>query len=210
MWGIRFINSTICAWQRFIPTRVGNTRSARLAHRATPVHPHACGEYAETVVQGRPSNGSSARVWGIPDKRHLHDLQTRFIPTRVGNTACRASPAAIAPVHPHACGEYAAQGWCVLYVHGSSPRVWGIQPVFRTPAPGLRFIPTRVGNTQALHHTGRQSSVHPHACGEYADRTTLKETMPGSSPRVWGIPRSHWHTPCIARFIPTRVGNTRL
>ena len=72
-----------------------------------------------------------------------------------------------------------------------------------------RFIPTRVGNT-AGHGTGqRWPPVHPHACGEYRLCGQGGRMHIGSSPRVWGIQDGRAGAPKAARFIPTRVGNTR-
>ena len=72
-----------------------------------------------------------------------------------------------------------------------------------------RFIPTRVGNTALLRSNVSESPVHPHACGEYERcmRIWLKDN--GSSPRVWGIRLLIELQIPLARFIPTRVGNTR-
>ena len=77
-------------------------------------------------------------------------------------------PATRASVHPHACGEY------------------GNQDVVN--AGRVRFIPTRVGNTNWL---------------SYA-----RTPQGGSSPRVWGILYHADKSDSIVRFIPTRVGNT--
>ena len=133
--------------RRFIPTRVGNTRPGWAARPATPVHPHACGEYQISTLQKDVSSGSSPRVWGIHDWNGWTYADLRFIPTRVGNTAtgsCRLCPSA---VHPHACGEYQVVEITKGIQFGSSPRVWGI-PVARPVMQRMRrFIPTRVGNT---------------------------------------------------------------
>ena len=46
VWGIRDSRLTTFQVNRFTPTRVGNTPLSAQATRPTPVHPHACGEYA--------------------------------------------------------------------------------------------------------------------------------------------------------------------
>jgi len=155
---------------RFIPTRVGNTVSARRSICAPSVHPHACGEYVKHYVD---------ELW-----------PRRFIPTRVGNTVRLFSPfhrllgssprvwgilaissedAVPCSVHPHACGEYWFCARPDAVPTGSSPRVWGIRGFGAGLTSTGRFIPTRVGNTEALmlKYTGKG----------------------GSSPRVWGILR---------------------
>jgi hypothetical protein len=70
---------------------------------------------------------------------------------------------------------------------GSSPRVWGIQALYRRALHGSRFIPTRVGNTCIYVFYQREHPVHPHACGEYPWKPQKPNISVGSSPRVWGI-----------------------
>ena len=68
--------------------------------------------------------------------------------------------------------------------------------------------PTHVGNTHGVLRRGSAPAVHPHACGEYGMEHFEQSGMPGSSPRVWGIPLGEVTNPTGRRFIPTRVGNT--
>ena len=71
---------------------------------------------------------------------------------------------------------------------GSPPHAWGIPPGPHGPRVGVRFTPTRVGNT-----SGRMPKyTHP----------------PGSPPHAWGIQRPGPSGACPQRFTPTRVGNT--
>ena len=75
-----------------------------------------------------------------------------------------------------------------MSLSGSSPRAWGTQFAAAFHGKRLRFIPTRVGNTE---HKAAAIIV------QY-----------GSSPRAWGT-RVERHLPRHQiRFIPTRVGNT--
>ena len=92
---------------------------------------------------------------------------------------------------------------------GSSPRVWGILHGQVLDLVGVRFIPTRVGNTSSTWWPCCMTAVHPHACGEYSTRGSSLMQEIGSSPRVWGIPSGKKRNRPFARFIPTRVGNTR-
>ena len=88
---------------------------------------------------------------------------------------------------PHACGEYTLPPYYALAYIGSSPRLWGILGI-SSPLLGVgRFIPTRVGNTTARPLRLMTESVHPHACGEYAQTVSYNRGQVGSSPRVWGI-----------------------
>ena len=174
--------------RRFIPTRVGNTSCAGLGDHEGAVHPHACGEHSVFIKPSNPQSGSSPRVWGT----HIHwpyqDQQSRFIPTRVGNTWQPALKPDWRPVHPHACGEHVKMGSVVL--HAS------------------RFIPTRVGNTRRCRPGQPGVAVHPHACGEHCEEMGSGGPGSGSSPRVWGTRQPAKFGVIPYRFIPTRVGNT--
>ena len=90
--------------------------------------------------------GSSPRVWGTVEYVQDDGDEGRFIPTRVGNRGYAMFLPAVAPVHPHACGEQDP----LLAIHhvdqGSSPRVWGTDLVSLADELEIRFIPTRVGN----------------------------------------------------------------
>ncbi len=172
------------------------------------VHPHACGEHASKRVVGGALTGSSPRVWGTQPGNSCPGVRRRFIPTRVGNTEIRQCRGVPRSVHPHACGEHRWGRPTRLFDHGSSPRVWGTpnRCVFCTDI--LRFIPTRVGNTESMRFLHRYSPVHPHACGEHKKLRPTRVGGLGSSPRVWGtlsIRISYFNH---IRFIPTRVGNT--
>ena len=93
---------------------------------------------------------------------------------------------------------------------GSSPRVWGTLEAVLAFHTKLRFIPTRVGNTPCRETCRHNDPVHPHACGEHLPSAQLPEQPAGSSPRVWGTLPGASAKNSIGRFIPTRVGNTRL
>ena len=147
VWGIRCRIALVLHRDRFIPTRVGNTRSCASVWMIWAVHPHACGEYCSALSPQELENGSSPRVWGIPHCDEIEVRNCRFIPTRVGNTSrCRATSGARS-VHPHACGEYEPPILLRPSYNGSSPRVWGIRDDQIAFQQVGRFIPTRVGNT---------------------------------------------------------------
>ena len=147
VWGTLNIDLSLSTSQRFIPTRVGNTRFFLVLPRLYPVHPHACGEHE----------------WLLSLKgRYL-----RFIPTRVGNTFCISSSLRGGTVHPHACGEHYCTARCRYFSGGSSPRVWGTPGYGCVAIVQTRFIPTRVGNTPLSLSVPSSVPVHPHACGEH-------------------------------------------
>ena len=148
VWGILSDAAGALHVERFIPTRVGNTRQHAGRDKAGAVHPHACGEYIRTGGHKLGQRGSSPRVWGIRELNAGVGRPQRFIPTRVGNTCSPMAGRGRQTVHPHACGEYLEKprkGWpgpvhphaCGEYTlaqngsigqNGSSPRVWGIRP----------------------------------------------------------------------------------
>ena len=132
---------------RFIPTRVGNTRAPWSWMGEFPVHPHARGEHVRFICYVADRRGSSPRAWGTHSISHQITTVTRFIPTRVGNTAARPRPGVAATVHPHARGE-----------HFEAVGKFGGE---------LRFIPTRVGNTGSEQTATPAAAVHPHARGEH-------------------------------------------
>ncbi len=71
---------------RFIPTRVGNTRSLPRQTSPPAVHPHARGEHNRGVRVLWWTSGSSPRAWGTRVPLSPYFRADRFIPTRVGNT----------------------------------------------------------------------------------------------------------------------------
>ncbi len=194
--------------RRFIPTRVGNTPECRPPAPPRAVHPHARGEHRLPGPRRFDGSGSSPRAWGTLGPLPYLRWPGRFIPTRVGNTSTSRMRPDGPLVHPHARGEHEeaideSQLRC-----GSSPRAWGTPARAHVDVVGNRFIPTRVGNTDADGISRARSSVHPHARGEHWRARPSVSPEWGSSPRAWGT-----HGLCLRlgealRFIPTRVGNT--
>ena len=124
-WGTRRCIFKNLPRSRFIPTLVGNTTHPPSCLEYVTVHPHARGEHGSGRSAVRHNRGSSPRSWGTPTVICFIFLVLRFIPTLVGNTACRNTIGAGPSVHPHARGEHyfgrVAQG----SGPGSSPRSWG-------------------------------------------------------------------------------------
>ncbi len=175
-----------------------------------PVHPHGCGERARNTHSPRARSGSSPRVWGTPKliKGRL-DIR-RFIPTGVGNALVAHPKVAAVAVHPHGCGERIRNGEHEFIVVGSSPRVWGTHPIFSKKRRQHRFIPTGVGNAPTVETKEERFAVHPHGCGERRITCAPLMMAGGSSPRVWGTPKSRTNKVCVGRFIPTGVGNAHV
>ncbi len=172
--------------KRFIPTHVGNTSPNRGTTRCRTVHPHARGEHVAHQARMGGDCGSSPRTWGtLQHKRSAH-IESRFIPTHVGNTCSPVGSVRAASVHPHARGEHwQLQMWSATFT-GSSPRTWGTQAGGLAGLAHFRFIPTHVGNTDVPAAGSPNTSVHPHARGEHGFVGDLHAVAVGSSPRTWG------------------------
>ena len=128
-------------------------------------------------------------MWGTQFFRILDKPFLRFIPTHVGNSTFAES-------------KYRE---CA----GSSPRMWGTlnSPILKNIF--FRFIPTHVGNSPVINENINIITVHPHACGELWSSYSYEESIPGSSPRMWGTQTYISNLRIISRFIPTHVGNSR-
>ena len=151
--------------------------------------------------------GSSPRPWGTRQRRQPGPAPGRFIPTPVGNASDAPARGRAPPVHPHARGERCKSANTSTPQTGSSPRPWGTRHRSANPPPGLRFIPTPVGNASAMCSPSAPGSVHPHARGERSASTSASVLEAGSSPRPWGtLLAGHGHGEAV-RFIPTPVGN---
>src|SRR3989344_5228740 len=116
--------------------------------RRMSVHPHARGEHSLLEALRMISAGSSPREWGTLGAFLYSQHQRRFIPTRVGNTRWALSRARRRAVHPHARGEHLNTITGAQLQDGSSPRAWGTHSPPPALSSDIRFIPTRVGNTQ--------------------------------------------------------------
>ncbi len=195
---------------RFIPTRVGNTSAISLSALTIPVHPHARGEHAWRIAVQSGESGSSPRAWGTQFQRRYRLRHRRFIPTRVGNTQSPGQTICPPSVHPHARGEHLQLRMLQNSSHGSSPRAWGTQQTAVSILQLRRFIPTRVGNTVCAEMSQDMVTVHPHARGEHVRTRISNSNLIGSSPRAWGTPDNTATVDLSNRFIPTRVGNTRI
>ena len=90
---------------------------------------------------------------------------------------------------------------------GSSPRLWGTQPLQGIDLVFARFIPTAVGNASVWGFLTTAFPVHPHGCGERSWTDDTHTTKHGSSPRLWGTPVPPRIVCVSKRFIPTAVGN---
>ena len=109
-------------------------------------------------------------------------------------------------VHPHVCGEIAADNVRILSSTGTSPRLWGDLIQGAMKGEPSRYIPTSVG--RLVHDVVCPSVmwVHPHVCGEIVQPYVSDKTLYGTSPRLWGDLGGPALRPNIERYIPTSVG----
>ena len=147
VWGTPEDEDRHYQFYRFIPTRVGNSSKSRKPLPFMSVHPHACGELFPNISFISSLGGSSPRVWGTLYHGIDSSTESRFIPTRVGNSAKLTSVRWVDTVHPHACGELLFNYNPQPINIGSSPRVWGTLCSSQSLPKMNRFIPTRVGNS---------------------------------------------------------------
>ena len=119
------------------------------------------------------------------------------------------SKGSIKPVHPHTGGEHSPVRERITCQAGSSPHGWGTRVQNAGKSTDLRFIPTRVGNTEQQTTSTTTEPVHPHTGGEHEPLSKPRPDNNGSSPHGWGTRNTLLLVFQKFRFIPTRVGNTR-
>ena len=124
-WGTLQIGRDVTRPARFIPTPVGNTRTATRCVPGPAVHPHARGEHVQAGPLVRSRVGSSPRPWGTLAGGDQALEHGRFIPTPVGNTRRISASHRSQSVHPHARGEHTERKRVQRPNLGSSPRPWG-------------------------------------------------------------------------------------
>ena len=148
--------------------RAWGTRSHCRADKSwLSVHPHGRGEHFHWSTKSGCAGGSSPRAWGTLDYAMLFALESRFIPTGVGNTPPGRNGVGCWTVHPHGRGEHRAAGMPKGSRTGSSPRAWGTPLAIVHQVVGGRFIPTGVGNTYLQWDISCLGTVHPHGRGEH-------------------------------------------
>jgi len=117
--------SVIVEPERFIPTRAGNTASVTRSSPAVAVHPHSRGEHCAAFRPRASTGGSSPLARGTQNMVQRKLAETRFIPTRAGNTRPSKSQSTTRPVHPHSRGEHDRRLFGRLHRVGSSPLARG-------------------------------------------------------------------------------------
>ena len=152
--------------------------------------------------------GSSPHAWGTHPGTCAGCRNGRFIPTRMGNTTTWRSTRCGFPVHPHTHGEHKRFVIIIHFNTGSSPHAWGTHRRLLSEVLRIRFIPTRMGNTNTCSIASTSGAVHPHTHGEHRCPWRLYRAEAGSSPHAWGTLDRAAESAGTSRFIPTRMGNT--
>ena len=208
-WGTHGNRRALRRARRFIPTCVGNSGSRPRHAPSTPVHPHMRGELGIRRFETAINTGSSPHAWGTRVSGCQVLLQTRFIPTCVGNSSSHRRGSSSDTVHPHMRGELIPEDVDAFSVSGSSPHAWGTRFNLYLLILRRRFIPTCVGNSVVRQPKKVWITVHPHMRGELSLSFLMATSVRGSSPHAWGTPSRGMNANDTHRFIPTCVGNSR-
>jgi len=206
-WGTLSIRYLQEERDRFIPTYMGNAEPQAREQFLDPVHPHVHGERRIACPSLSIFSGSSPRTWGTQHIFYYEQLDSRFIPTYMGNAELLGRLYAALAVHPHVHGERVHHARPPEAVGGSSPRTWGTRLRADRRYPDRRFIPTYMGNADDAVPRAYYNSVHPHVHGERPDRRDIILVHCGSSPRTWGTHLPAGSVRYNLRFIPTYMGN---
>ena len=113
---------------RIIPARAGQTHERKEMQKRASDHPRACGANQGAPADPWSQDGSSPRVRGKRDARHVRAGRVGIIPARAGQTLTVIEENGDPTDHPRACG---ANGRALVRrerAAGSSPRVRGKPP----------------------------------------------------------------------------------
>ena len=171
---------------RFIPAPAGNIKGESTDHAKKSVHPRACGEHVQDVIERLDPDGSSPRLRGTSALIEAQKELPRFIPAPAGNIATFGRVSKLPPVHPRACGEHLRSISSSFSRTGSSPRLRGTSSQYQAQMVGPRFIPAPAGNIGRHRPSHLHKPVHPRACGEHTFRYSVTIPGYGSSPRLRG------------------------
>jgi len=186
---------------------VGNADPSNCSQNTFTDHPHTRGERVGSVTRRRGSSGSSPHAWGTLVFVYRPGVFSRIIPTRVGNAGSGRCCGTMFADHPHTRGERVFDQQITIFKTGSSPHAWGTRGPRRSPPPGSRIIPTRVGNAVSVLYRLPSMTDHPHTRGERSTSPFSGASGAGSSPHAWGTRHGLVRLGPPCRIIPTRVGN---
>ena len=131
-----------------------------------------------------------------------------IIPAYAGNTRSRAPPNTGRWDHPRVCGEHLWWNSSTIASPGSSPRMRGTQPLWRTGDGAGGIIPAYAGNTLCPLGCLKTLRDHPRVCGEHKMLFPAFLKKAGSSPRMRGTRNERCEGFKAGGIIPAYAGNT--
>ena len=138
---------------------------------------------------------------------HLRQAEG-IIPAYAGNTQNLNVYHLVPEDHPRVCGEHPIAHIPRYVTQGSSPRMRGT-PICAVHVDNLTgIIPAYAGNTRTTMRESLRKRDHPRVCGEHVEILFLRLSVPGSSPRMRGTPRTPRTRPAGGGIIPAYAGNT--
>ena len=131
-----------------------------------------------------------------------------LIPAHAGKTVTRLILAGLVRAHPRSRGENPRASCSLWFLLGSSPLTRGkrIPRFYLRWAHGL--IPAHAGKTAFKGTRFKRSAAHPRSRGENSPQTSVRVTLPGSSPLTRGKRSRRVAMPKRQRLIPAHAGKT--
>ncbi len=148
--GTRWLTAMNMRGKRFIPAGAGNTITAWLFGRRTPVYPRWRGEHWLYPLLFAIKHGLSPLARGTLWRKTLGYTSVRFIPAGAGNTWCATIHHLKNTVYPRWRGEHTLSLKMPRCSRGLSPLARGTRDKRRVSASCQRFIPAGAGNTYPL------------------------------------------------------------
>ncbi len=193
---------------RFIPAGAGNTITAWLFGRRTPVYPRWRGEHWLYPLLFAIKHGLSPLARGTHRIRSGGAGRDRFIPAGAGNTGRINSEKPRSAVYPRWRGEHWADKFREAEKRGLSPLARGTLWRKTLGYTSVRFIPAGAGNTwcATIHHL--KNTVYPRWRGEHTLSLKMPRCSRGLSPLARGTRDKRRVSASCQRFIPAGAGNT--
>ncbi len=110
---------------------------------------------------------------------------------------------------PHACGDGPRRPTSIVFLRGSSPRLWGWPAVLLIFRRLVGEFPTPVGMARRSRPPSRTPPGVPHACGDGPPGIGPEVGQDRSSPRLWGWPAGWSGREPPGTEFPTPVGMAR-
>ncbi|SVL67613.1 Domain of uncharacterised function (DUF2825) [Klebsiella pneumoniae] len=146
--GTRWLTAMNMRGKRFIPAGAGNTITAWLFGRRTPVYPRWRGEHWLYPLLFAIKHGLSPLARGTHRIRSGGAGRDRFIPAGAGNTLAQNAWLYICAVYPRWRGEHLVCNNPSSQKYGLSPLARGTHAITEDAQMLTRFIPAGAGNTR--------------------------------------------------------------